>query len=215
MPIHTSKIFLRKSIWNEVSDKVKKLTITQNKNIGSLSPHSPATPSPASHKTQIDTKPVINSHIKVDKTEKPSEAPSDDPTTEDLDQDPLLALVPDSLSQPEISNSSDIAQLLSVSKSTTHKDSKCTAKVHRRYVFARAKKEVTQHANGGLTRSDMHVLQETSCKINIVGINDHELTALPIATTSMVFQPNQGPIVCIVHEYVHLRQELNSCLWSA
>ena len=52
----------------------------------------------------------------------------------------------------------------------------------------------------------MHILRETSCKINIVGINDHELTALPIATTSMVLQPNQGPVVGIVHEYVHLRQ---------
>ena len=129
-PIDTSKILLHKSIWNEVSDKVKKLTITQNKNVGSFSPCSPATPSPASHKTQIGTKPVINSHVKVDRTEEPSETPTDDPTTEDLDQDPLLVMVPDSLSQPEISNSSDIDQLLSVSKSTTHKDSKCTAKVH-------------------------------------------------------------------------------------
>ena len=61
-------------------------------------------------------------------------------------------------------------------------------------------------ANGGLTRSNMHVLQETSHKINVVGINDHELTGLHIVTASMVLQTNQDPIVGIFHEYAHLRQ---------
>ena len=82
----------------------------------------------------------------------------------------------DSLSQPENSDSSDTAQLLSVSTSTTHKDSRYISKVHRQYVYTRANKVATQlidmGANGHLTRSDMHVLQETSHKINIVGIND-------------------------------------------
>ena len=77
-----------------------------------------------------------------------SETPSAEPPTEDLHQDPLLTMVHDSLSQPEISDSSDIAQLLSVSKSTTHKDSKCTL-VHRQYVFARANKAATQLINRG------------------------------------------------------------------
>ena len=48
-PSHTSKVFLPKSIWNELTDKVKPLIITQNKNVVSLSLHSPATLSPTSH----------------------------------------------------------------------------------------------------------------------------------------------------------------------
>ena len=73
-----------------------------------------------------------------------------------------------------------------------------TSEVHRQYVFTRvntATQLINRGANGGLARSDMHVLQETSCKINIVGINDHELTGLTIATTFVVLQTNQGPIV--------------------
>ena len=45
-PCHTSKIFLPKSIWNELTDKVKKLIIAHNKNVASFSPSSPATLSP-------------------------------------------------------------------------------------------------------------------------------------------------------------------------
>ena len=132
------------------------------------------------------------------------------PPTEDLHQETLLAMVHDSLSQPEILDSSDIIQLLSVNKSTTHKDYKNTVKVHRQYVFARANKGATQlinrGANGGLTGSYMCVCQKMSCKINIVGINDHELTGLPIVTASMVIETNQYPIVGIFFEYAHLRQ---------
>ena len=48
----------------------------------------------------------------------------------------------------------------------------------------------TGGTNGGLARSDMHILQEASWKINVVGINNHELNGLPIVTTSVVVQTN-------------------------
>ena len=48
--------------------------------------------------------------------------------------------------------------------------------------------------------ASLHVLQETSHKINVVSINDHELTGLPIVTTSVVLQTNQGPVVGIFYE---------------
>ena len=37
MPSHTPKLFLPKSIWNELTNKVRKLIIAHNKNIGSSS----------------------------------------------------------------------------------------------------------------------------------------------------------------------------------
>ena len=140
--------------------------------------------------------------------EEPSETPSADPLTEDYHQDPLLTFAHDTLSQPEILDSPDIAQLLSVNKSTTQKDSKHIAKVHRQFAFARANKADTQlidrGTNGHITGSNMHVLPEMAHKINTVGIHNHELTGLPIVTTSVVLQTNQGPIIGIFHEYAHL-----------
>ena len=65
---------------------------------------------------------------------------------------------------------------------------------------------INRGANHSLTGSDMCIPQETSCKIHVVGINDHKLTGLPVVTISMVLQTNQGPNVGIFHEYAHLGQ---------
>ena len=50
----------------------------------------------------------------------------------------------------------------------------------------------------------MHVLQEMSCKISIVGISDHELTGLPIVTASVFFRLVDVPL--LAYEYGHLGQ---------
>ena len=116
--------------------------------------------------TPISTKLVINHQVNVHEVEELSETPGADPAPEDLHQDSLVTMAHDSLSQTEISDSSDVAQLFSVNKSTTHKHSKCTVKVHTQYGFTRAHKSATQlinrGANGDLVRSDMCMLQETS-----------------------------------------------------
>ena len=74
-PSHTSKVFIPKSIWNGLSNKVKELIIAHKKNVGSFCPHSPATSSPASHVTPISPKPVISCQVKVHEAEEPSETP--------------------------------------------------------------------------------------------------------------------------------------------
>ena len=101
----------------------KKLIIANNKNVVSSSPCSPATLCPASHTPPINTKPVINHQVKVHEVDYHSETPSDEPSTEDHHQDPLLVMVHDSLSQIEILDSADIAPILSINQSTTQKDS--------------------------------------------------------------------------------------------
>ena len=115
---HTSKVFLPKSIWNELTDKVRKLIITHNKNVANSSPSSQATWSPQSHTSAISIIPVINHHMKVHEVEELSDTPSAESPTEDHQQEPRLTLVHDSLNQYEITDSSDIAQILSVNKST-------------------------------------------------------------------------------------------------
>ena len=43
---------------------------------------------------------------------------------------------------------------------------------------------IGRRANGGLASADMRVLQKTHRKINIVGIDDHELTGLNVVTAA-------------------------------
>ena len=63
---------------------------------------------------------------------------------------------------------------------------------------------VDRGANGGLDGADMRVLHKTDRKINIVGIDDHELTGLDVVTAAALFDTQKGPVIGIFHECTHL-----------
>ena len=63
---------------------------------------------------------------------------------------------------------------------------------------------IDRGANGGLAGADMRVLQKVHRKINIVGIDDHELTGLNVVTAAGLLDTQKGPIIGIFHEYAHL-----------
>ena len=50
----------------------------------------------------------------------------------------------------------------------------------------------------------MKGLQKTHRKINIVGIDDHELTGLNVVTAADPLDTEKGPIIGIFHDYAHL-----------
>ena len=50
----------------------------------------------------------------------------------------------------------------------------------------------------------MRVLQKPNRKMNIVGIDDHELTGLNVVTAAALMDTQKGPIIGIFHEYAHL-----------
>ena len=58
--------------------------------------------------------------------------------------------------------------------------------------------------NGGLAGADMRVLQKTDRKINIVSIDEHELTVSDVLTAAAHFDTQKGPVIVIFHEYAHL-----------
>ena len=50
----------------------------------------------------------------------------------------------------------------------------------------------------------MRVIHTTPRKINIVGIDDHELTGLNVVTAAAFLDTQKGPIIGVFHEYAHL-----------
>ncbi|KAL7576900.1 hypothetical protein ACA910_006664 [Epithemia clementina (nom. ined.)] len=78
-----------------------------------------------------------------------------------------------------------------------------------RYVFSRKSLHhgqfqlVDRGANGGLAGSNMRVLEKSGCFITIVGIDNHELTGLPIVSCAAKFETNHGPVIGIFHEYAY------------
>ena len=79
---------------------------------------------------------------------------------------------------------------------------------HQRYVFAGVNQTnhqlIDRGANGGLAGADMRVIHTTPRKINIIGIDDLELTGLNVVTAATLLDTRKGPIIGIFHEYAHL-----------
>ena len=65
--------------------------------------------------------------------------------------------------------------------------------------------ELVDHgANGGLAGSDMRVIHKTHRKINIQGIDNHEVTGLDVVTAATLLNTSQGKVIGIFNEYAYL-----------
>ena len=59
-------------------------------------------------------------------------------------------------------------------------------------------------ANGGLAGSDMRVIHKPHRKINIQGIDNHEVTGLDVVTAATLLNTSQGKVIGIFNEYAYL-----------
>ena len=133
----------------------------------------------------------------------------DDPTKNQPPATPTQTVVNESLAECGI-DPSDIHNIMSVFNAKggiSSQDSPRKIQVHQRFVFARVNQStnhlIDRRADGGFTGADMRVLQKTHRKINIVGIDDHELAGLNVVTSATLLDTQKGPIIGIFHEYAH------------
>ena len=102
----------------------------------------------------------------------------------------------------------NVMSVFNAKRGNSSQDSPRKCQVHQRYDFARANQSthhlIDKGGNGGLAGASMRVLQKNHRKINIVGIDDHELTGLNVVTAAALMDTQQGPIIGIFHEYAHL-----------
>ena len=112
-------------------------------------------------------------------------------------------MVHETINSPVNHTSSDIDQVLSINRAKTR-----TLKTS--YIFTKAKTNLSYHqlidrgANGGLAGSDIRVLHHTGHKINIIGIDNHELTGLDVVIADSMLDINQGKVIGIFNEYTFL-----------
>ena len=130
---------------------------------------------------------------------------SDDSTTDTIKTEttpshPLLAMVHQSINTSDDA-ASDISHVLSVKRSTQIQVCQC-------YLFQHAnhtnQQLVDRGTNGGLAGSDMHVIHRTYRKINIQGIDNHEVTGLDVVTAATPLNTSQGKVIGIFNEYTYL-----------
>ena len=201
-PKMPQKSYLPPKIWETLSESTKQTIIEHNKKVKLNNP------TPYSSGSKNKPNPTLG---------KPNPAPqqvhqhSQDESTETSPPDtPTQTLVNKCLAESGI-DPTDIQNVMSVShakRSISSHDSSRKIHTHQRYVFTRVNQSnhhlIDRGANGGLAGADMRVIHTTPRKINIVGIDDHELTGLNVVTAAALLDTQKGPIIGIFHEYAHL-----------
>ena len=185
---NTQKIFLPKPIWEKLSKDQQQMIIDHNRPLpksGSSHLSTPnKSPSPLPHKpTPHQTAKSQQVH-----THQSDESTTDTTKPETTPSDPLLAMVHQSIHTSD-DDASDISNGLSVKRSRQ-------IQVCQHYLFQHAnhtnQQLVDRGANGGLAGSDMHVIHKPQRKINIQGIDNHEVTGLDVVTPATLLNTSQG-----------------------
>ena len=196
----TQKIFLPKPIWEKLSKDQQQMIIDHNRSLpksGSFSISTPnKSPSPLPHKpTPQQTAKSQQVH-----THQSDESTADTTKIETTPSDPLLAMVHQSIHTSD-DDASDITKVLSAKRSRQ-------IQVCKHYIFQHANHTnnqlVDRGANGGLAGSDMRVIYKTHHKINISGIDNHEVNGLDVVTAATLLNTSLGEVIGIFNEYAHL-----------
>ena len=196
----TQKIFLPKPIWEKLSKDQQQMIIDHNRSLpksGSSSISTPnKSPSPLPHKpTPQQTAKSQQVH-----THQSDESTADTTKIETTPSDPLLAMVHQSIHTSN-DDASDITKVLSAKRSRQ-------IQVCKHYIFQHANHTnnqlVDRGANGGLAGSDMRVIYKTHRKINISGIDNHDVNGLDVVTAATLLNTSLGKVIGIFNEYAHL-----------
>ena len=201
-PKMPQKSFLARHIWETLSESTKQMIIEHNKKVKLNNP----TPYPSGSKTKPN--PTLGKSTPTPK--QAHQHSQDEPTEESPSDTSTQTLVNKCLAESGI-DPTDIQNVMSVShakRDISSHDSSRQIQTHQRYVFARVNQSnhhnIDRGANGGLAGADMRVIHTTPRKINIVGIDDHELTGLNVVTAAALLDTQKGPIIGVFHEYAHL-----------
>ena len=197
---NTQKIFLPKPIREKLSKDQQQMIIDHNRSLPKSGSSSLSTPnkSPSS----LPHKPTPQQTVKAQQvhTHQSDQSTADTTKVETTPSDPQLAMVHQSI-HTSADDASDITKVLSAKRSRQ-------IQVCKHYIFQHANHTnnqlVDRGANGGLAGSDMRVIYKTHRKINISGIDNHEVTGLDVVTAATLLNTSLGKVIGIFNEYAYL-----------
>ena len=59
-------------------------------------------------------------------------------------------------------------------------------------------------ANGGLAGDDVKIINRTGLKVDVSGIDNHQVPNLELVTAAGLIDTHQGPAIAILHQYAYL-----------
>jgi len=63
---------------------------------------------------------------------------------------------------------------------------------------------VDRGANGGIAGNNLRIIETTGDIVDVEGIDNHQVTNIPIVTAGGVTKTNKGPVIAIFHQYAHM-----------
>ena len=201
-PKMTQKSYLPPKIWEKLPESTKQMIIEHNKKV--------KLNNPTSYTNGSKTKPNPTLGKSTPAPQQVHQHSQDEPKQESPPDTSTQTLVNKCLTENGI-DPTDIQNVMSVShakRNISFHNSSRHIQTHQRYVFTRVNQSnhhlIDRGANGGLAGADMRVIHTTPRKINIVEIDDHELTGLNVVTAAALLDTQKGPIIGVFHEYAHL-----------
>ena len=66
---------------------------------------------------------------------------------------------------------------------------------------------IDRGANGSIAGSDVRAISQVDDrKVNVEGIDNHQLTDIPIVTAAGVITTQKGPVIAIMNQYAHINR---------
>jgi hypothetical protein len=59
-------------------------------------------------------------------------------------------------------------------------------------------------ANVGVAGEDVRVIFKTLCSVNIQGLDNHQVSNIPIITAGGVVKSQRGDVIAIMHQYAYI-----------
>ena len=197
---NTQKIFLPKPIWEKLSKDQQQMIIDHNRSLPKSGSSHLSTPNKSPSPLSLKPTPQQTAKSQQVHTHQSDASTPDTTKTETTPSHSLLAMVHQSIHTSD-DDAADISNVLSVKRSRQ-------IQVCQQYLFQHAnhtnQQLVDRGANGGLACSDMRVLHKTQCKIDIQGIDNHEVTGLDVVTAATLLNTSQGKVIGIFNEYAYL-----------
>jgi hypothetical protein len=63
---------------------------------------------------------------------------------------------------------------------------------------------VDRGVNGGIAGEDVRIISMTMRNVDVQGLNNHQVTNIPIVTAGAVVKSQQGDVIVILHQYAHI-----------
>ena len=73
---------------------------------------------------------------------------------------------------------------------------------------------VDRGANGGIAGSDVCIIEKTTRKVDVQGIDDHQVNDIVIATVGGVIETQRGPVIAVLNQYAYTGKgkSIHSCI---